>query len=496
MGNARSGQMDGGGVAKELENRLSNVGDLAWLKSAFSCVSTTSSSSGKTVVDSSVLQGCFKLVLPTLRDISNTTRLELFSLTSQVGLALLDVAYDMDKGEVDWTGFLEGFENCCRQNLGAIKLKILLLYFYHLLKRSQVPLTFNITHGGVDFSHDDDFMGYITLDNFKNLLRICWLMMCQSAYRIEDNEDKPLELPDVDPIVRAASMVCSATSNERKEANGLANHITCEEFSVTKLLSWMLSTILGLSDCVPRYFQAQLEELASGMQICHQFLGDKYSIRASVMHAPVECLQRTGLLSPGIAWAISLSQTDDIACKLAMTSFVQNDAFASILYRSTIHGRGMNRFWAQVDGYHGALLILIAVIPTQGEESPSAGEKINVGAILKNGFENKDSYYGSPGNCLFGLSPAFIPLRCTGIMYQVQPKPNGIGFGGDHGKERLWLDEDFIWLTVRHHAMDRTYQPGSIIPNQGYTPIKAKVVEVEVWGLGGEAAKEQQIAFL
>lgn len=42
----------------------------------------------------------------------------------------------------------------------------------------------------------------------------------------------------------------------------------------------------------------------------------------------------------------------------------------------------------------------------------------------------------------------------------------GIGFGGTIGNERIFMDEDFARVTIRHHAVDKTYQPGSLVPDQ------------------------------
>jgi hypothetical protein len=50
--------------------------------------------------------------------------------------------------------------------------------------------------------------------------------------------------------------------------------------------------------------------------------------------------------------------------------------------------------------------------------------------------------------------------------YEAKPKPLGLAFGGSIGNERIFIDEDFSKVTVRHHAVDKTYQHGSLIPNQ------------------------------
>lgn len=57
-------------------------------------------------------------------------------------------------------------------------------------------------------------------------------------------------------------------------------------------------------------------------------------------------------------------------------------------------------------------------------------------------------------------------LHPTGRAYEARPKPVGIAFGGTIGNERVYIDGDFARVTVRHHAVDKTYQPGSLFPNQ------------------------------
>ena len=50
--------------------------------------------------------------------------------------------------------------------------------------------------------------------------------------------------------------------------------------------------------------------------------------------------------------------------------------------------------------------------------------------------------------------------------YDPHPKPIGLGFGGTVGNERIFIDEDFSKATIRHHAVDKTYKPGPLFPNQ------------------------------
>lgn len=57
-------------------------------------------------------------------------------------------------------------------------------------------------------------------------------------------------------------------------------------------------------------------------------------------------------------------------------------------------------------------------------------------------------------------------LHPSGRVYEPHPKPVGIGFGGTAGNERIFFDEDFARITVRHHAVDKTYQHGLLFPDQ------------------------------
>lgn len=71
-------------------------------------------------------------------------------------------------------------------------------------------------------------------------------------------------------------------------------------------------------------------------------------------------------------------------------------------------------------------------------------------------------------NELTGREKNFVysHLHPTGRMYDAHPKPVGIAFGGTSGNERIFMDEDFAKVTVRHHAVDKTYQHCALFPNQ------------------------------
>uniref|UniRef100_A0A0E0DJK9 TLDc domain-containing protein n=1 Tax=Oryza meridionalis TaxID=40149 RepID=A0A0E0DJK9_9ORYZ len=121
-----------------------------------------------------------------------------------------------------------------------------------------------------------------------------------------------------------------------------------------------------------------------------------------------------------------------------------------------------------------------------GGDNVDADQRWGIGILTEEGLQNKDTFYGKEKNFIY------CHLHPQIRVYEAKPKPVGLGFGGTIGNERIFLDEDFSKLTVRHHAVDKAYQHGSLIPNQGYLPVEASVLDVEVWGLGGEATRRQQ----
>ena len=75
-------------------------------------------------------------------------------------------------------------------------------------------------------------------------------------------------------------------------------------------------------------------------------------------------------------------------------------------------------------------------------------------------FGNAVREIGSEQNYMYShLHPAIK-------AYEPHPKPVGIAFGGSAGNERIFIDEDFATVTIRHHAFDKTYQHGPLFPGQ------------------------------
>ncbi|KAI5010573.1 uncharacterized protein LOC123428012 [Hordeum vulgare subsp. vulgare] len=398
-----------------------------------------------------------------------------------------------------WLGFLRGFNSCCARARASLPLALLLRVYAAACAAAGAPC-------GVQFRPDEDggdeeggkVVGELAPGEIAVLLSMCWVMAWSGlAPRVSGGEEagkgEPVLLPDVSHLVLSALVSAGAVSDDAGvwgwEVSGAGKGVSVQEFT-----SWVISTVPGLGNCLSRYVQ------------------DRF--RSSEVDPTKESSVSTGnttfdtsdayLLTRGRAWSISLSVRSTLSEKFLSASVIGMDT-ENLLYRSLLHGKGLSRFWSCVEGYKGPALILISAFSNAGSDNVDAGQKWGIGILTEDGFENKDTFYGSSG-FLCATYPIFRMLLPSGkeknIMYchlhtqlktyEATPKPLGLAFGGSIGNERVFIDEDFSKVTIRHHAVDKTYQHGSLIPNQGYLPVAASILDFEVWGLGGQTTKRQQ----
>ncbi|GFY86227.1 TLD-domain containing nucleolar protein [Actinidia rufa] len=344
----------------------------------------------------------------------------------------------------------------------------------------------------LQFESDDDggkMSGFLMPVDVLMLLWMCYIMSWNYK-NLESFGGKDHGLPDLSHLVFSAVLSCA-------EAGVELNPWDCDILSMdvqlpaAKIHLWALKTVPTLTDCLSGYVHGKLEKSFTSE--------NKLDPSCSAAHdlSPiVEC--NTSLLNQGRAWAISLTLEKH---------FKWRD-YKSKLPQSSLHGKGLNRFWSNVEGYNGPMLILIAASSGDVHNDNGNVRRWILGALTHQAFENRDMFYGSSGS-LYAISPVlnvFLPsgkeknfvyshLHPTGRVYDPHPKPVGLAFGGSIGNERISIDEDFAKVTVRHHAVDKTYQSGSLFPNQGFLPVEALILDVEVWGLGGRTTKEMQTSY-
>ncbi|KAL1205391.1 hypothetical protein V5N11_011292 [Cardamine amara subsp. amara] len=367
-------------------------------------------------------------------------------LLEHLGSSLVDLFFIPEKEGLSWVEFAKGYVKCCRRMSASMSFNTLLRVYY-------------VTAKNAGFSPKLEF-----------------------------------ESDETDSVV-----YCSESGNSfdvwDSDVYGLE-----VELPIGKFLTWALTTVPSLTECLSQLCNSRLQNVTSVED------GSGPSKSTAVDDSASKNCENT-LLTCGRAWAISLTCKSSINEEILRSCFPCNgdETSENLLYRSYHHGKGMNRLWSNVEGYHAPILVIVSASCEVEHEGTSSERKWVIGAMLQQGFENRDTFYGSSGT-LFSISPVFHAfsssgkeknftyshLHPSGRVYDAHPKPVGIGFGGTLGNERIFMDEDFSKITIRHHAVDKSYQPGPLFPNQGYLPVEALVLDIEAWGLGGNAAREVQ----
>ncbi|KAG8632365.1 uncharacterized protein LOC110606589 isoform X1 [Manihot esculenta] len=416
-------------------------------------------------------------------------------LLDHLGESIVELFFISEKGGVSWIEFLSGYLRCCGRMPSSVALNTLLRVFATAFTKAGLPLTLEF-ESSVD---DCKISGSFLATDVRMLLWMCWTMLWDSRTSRCKKGKENLCLPDVSHLILSAVSSCTQVDS------GL-NLWDCDisalevELPVGKFLTWALTTVPSLTDCFTQFVIARLQSSVSSEQ-------DNSEPSSSLLEIPPRDVCDIHLLTHGRAWAISLTLSGTISAEI-LKPYLPSDSdgtLENLLYRSSLHGRGLNRFWSNIEGYHGPLLFLVSATSGDLHGDATSNRKWIIGALTQQGFENRDTFYGSSGS-LYAISPTFhvFPpsgkdknfvysrLHPTGRAYEPHPKPVGIAFGGTIGNERIHIDEDFARVTVRHHAADRTYQPGSLFPSQGFLAVEALISEVEVWGLGGRTAKKVQ----
>lgn len=477
---------------REAESLAASFGALPLLQAAFSALADPSS----TAIPLHSLKKCLDLSCKYSISESLTVPDGFSGLLENLGSSIADLFFVSDEDGVSWLEFVRGYNKCSARMSSSMSLNTLLRVFASAVKTSGLSLNLEIES---EDEGDHKITGFLTPNDVLMLLWLCWSMVwdSQSSKLPKKKKKGSLFLPDISHIVWSAVTSCSETESELdvwdRDITGLEVQIPAGKF-----LTWVLHTLPSLPDCFAHFVHSRIQNCDA----------DEDDSESSCESAE-DVVSSTGsnLLTPGISWAISLTTRGTVREELLRVCFLSKNSDGTddenLLYRSSLHGRGMNRFWSNVEGYEGPMLMLISA-SSQCDNAGSAIErKWTIGAMTGHCFENRDAFYGNSGH-LYALSPVFHSystiagkeknfvyshLHPSGKAYDPHPKPVGLGFGGQLGNERVLIDEDFGKVILRHHAVDKTYQHGVLFPGQGFLPVEALIMEVEVWGLGGARAR-------
>lgn len=84
-------------------------------------------------------------------------------------------------------------------------------------------------------------------------------------------------------------------------------------------------------------------------------------------------------------------------------------------FRASVHGRGLSRFWSNVEGYNGPILLLISAMVANSSEADNrmTSNKWIIGILSEQGLESRDVYFGSSAY-LFAIDPIFRAFPPSG----------------------------------------------------------------------------------
>lgn len=491
MGQSSSREEEVSPELRQVQSLAASTGALPSLEKTFSVLSDPQTKS----IPIHSLQKCFNLNIEDLKSEHGVMFKEFPLLFSHLGSTIVDLFFVADKDGVNWIEFLRGYTKCCLRNVASVLFNNLLQVFSATCSKAGLPVALKFEL----YDEDCKISGSLSTRDIFMLLWICWTFSWYSRI-LRSNEQKSRGdccLPDVSHLVLSAIESCAEDGHGLYFWDSAISNLDIQ-LPAEKFHMWALKTVPCLADCLQEFVHARL---------CYFAIHEDKSEPScsSSQERSSSATSEITLLTRGVAWAISLSLRGQISEEMSKFCFPsENDETnENILYRSSVHGKGLNRFWSNIGGYNGPTLLLIA-----GCEDQSNARRWIIGVLTGQGFENKEAFYGTSGS-LYALTPVFHALLSSGReknfvyshlhpsgrVYEAYPKPVGIAFGGSSGNERIFMDEDFARVTIRHHAVDKTYQHGALFPYQGFLPTEALVLEVEAWGLGGTTAQKTLEAY-
>lgn len=220
--------------------------------------------------------------------------------------------------------------------------------------------------------------------------------------------------------------------------------------------------------------------------------------------------QRQGILTAGLAWSLAMLIGP-------AGPELRRWQRASLLYQQASHGSSTNIFLTKVEGYPGPVALLFELRMPDGESS-SGERRIVVGAVVDASLFTPLglSAKGAASACLLALHPRMCRFAVKVDAKEAEGRKQEVayftghsrraaatratsskaatgmlGFGGTSTTPRMELDAACATMTLRRAVKGDMFHSGPLVclPEfDSYAPIQCRVLDWEVWGLGGEAA--------
>jgi hypothetical protein len=176
-------------------------------------------------------------------------------LLDQLGSSLVDQFFISDKGGINWVEFVKGYNKCCSRVSASIFLNKFIRVFIDVTKKANLSLNLEFESDDVDCKVN----GYLLPNHVFLLLSICWAMSWDCRNLNGKGKGKGnLSVPDLSHLVLSAVTSCV------EDKDGF-NVWDCEvlslevEIPVGKFVTWVMSTVPCLPDCLKQYFHSRLQ---------------------------------------------------------------------------------------------------------------------------------------------------------------------------------------------------------------------------------------------
>lgn len=167
---------------------------------------------------------------------------------------MVDQFFVPAKVGITWVEFVRGYNKCCARMSASMLLYMLLRVFLSALGRANVPLNLQFESNDADCKID----GSLLPSHVLLLLLMCWYMSwdCRSLKHSECKAN--LSPPDLNHLVLSAVSSCAKIDSGLKAWD---SDITSLEVEIPagKFVTWVLSTVPCLPDCLRQYFHTRLQ---------------------------------------------------------------------------------------------------------------------------------------------------------------------------------------------------------------------------------------------
>ncbi|KAJ0024071.1 hypothetical protein Pint_09116 [Pistacia integerrima] len=385
---------------REVESLAASTGSLPVLQNAFSKLHHPQTN----LLPRRTLQQCFNLNYKNPNSEAPLVVNSIWSLLDHVGVSIADLFFVPEKGGLSWVEFVKGYVKCCGRMPTSMVLNTLLRIFCAAGTKAGLNLK-------LEFESDDadcKVGGYLLPVDVLMIFWMSWTLLWDSRTRIVSEEKVDLWLPDVNHLVLSAVMSCAEVGSDFNVWDCSVADLEVQ-LPAGKFFQWAFTTVPSLTECFTKFVNARLHncvalENALGPSISS--LGDISSTKARDNY----------LLSRGRAFSISLTYRTVCEEVLKLCCPIKSDETdENLVYKSSLHGKGLNRFCSNIEGYHGPLLILVSANSGDAHGGDASDRKWIIGALTEQGFENRDVFYGSSGN-LYAISPVFHGFLPSGML--------------------------------------------------------------------------------